>query len=232
MLTFAKIEVNSKFFEEKKIPPGHQIKITKKIEKIAAESKTHIGMSSTVRNSPQKKNLVIKEPRKQNNAFSAQTEFQITAPSKKPVGGMTEMSDGIGVGTDDGPGSLLNGHFDEKESHQSFLEALLEWRKGKNPPTETNETNGVIKPSATDKLESKGKTVRFDDGTEPKRAEKPQEGVKHISLKKLPKKLPESNSTGTVNDGKSFLFGGGGDTLWSMGDYPSQSDAGTDMFAE
>ena len=139
------------------------------------------------------------------------------------------MSDGIGVGTDDGPGSLLNGRFDEKESHQSFLEALYEWRKGKNPPPEITKENEIAKPTASDKQDSKAKTVRFSDGTEPKRVENLQEGVKHISLKKLPKKqLTENNSNDEIGAGKSFLFGGGGDGLWSMEDYPSQADAGTE----
>lgn len=32
------------------------------------------------------------------------------------------------AGTDEGGGDLLKGNFDEKESHNSFLEALMEFR--------------------------------------------------------------------------------------------------------
>lgn len=58
------------------------------------------------------------------------------APSYKPDSRVQrlvvehEVDDGIGCGTDSGPGgNLLDGQFDERGGHASFLDALNEWRK-------------------------------------------------------------------------------------------------------
>lgn len=147
-----------------KIPPGHQLKITKNLEKMGAKFEAeNAGLDSTADERKLSAQSEVDE-RPSNSYIKSHTDLEIIEDPTR-MGEIFEKSEGIAVGTDDGPGSLLNGQYNEQESHQSFLEALHAWRKGKNP-SDTTQPNGIIKTPSNDKpesRESRTKTVRFNE---------------------------------------------------------------------
>eukprot|EP01017_Pseudomicrothorax_dubius_P024693 TRINITY_DN2622_c0_g1_i5.p1 TRINITY_DN2622_c0_g1~~TRINITY_DN2622_c0_g1_i5.p1 ORF type:complete len:382 (+),score=115.63 TRINITY_DN2622_c0_g1_i5:139-1284(+) len=128
------------------------------------------------------------------------------------IGGKVEeqeqQADGIAIGTDDRESEdLRDGVYDEKKNHLAFLEALNEWREGKEKAKQEE-----AKPT---------KTVRFADNVEEEKQEKRERIAfrrnREGKVQEMQQEAPKS----------SFLFSGGG--TWNA---EESVMTGQDMFTE
>lgn len=207
-----------------KVATEDQIKIMNRIEELGAQNDEQ----HTTRS--EKGNEIYNS-----SAFHRETKLE----------DQVSKSNGVAVGTDDDLGGFKDGNFNEKESHQSFLEALNEWRQGKSQSTVSTQSSGIIKNASTDRPDSKSKTVRFNEEETKKQTEKPPIGVKNITTKKLTKKISATNSTGTIaktkltsegvtsgNGSQSQMESRNSKEMSSKGKNSRQSEAATDMTLE
>jgi len=158
-----------------KIPAGHQIKLSKRLEQLRQNNSI-----------PQKTPTPVQ---KTVNVISSATERKQTTdessniPKKSDYIQLEEPTKELAVGDDKSGGEFLQGTFNEAESHQSFLEALNEWRSTK--PIEDRKQESRQK-------NSRSKKVRF---VEPEKEEKEE-----VTKKKVP-----DNKGGKT----PFIFAGG-----------------------
>jgi hypothetical protein len=207
-------DVSTKHLVEMKIPAGHQIKIMKNIEKLRQTSNptpklSEMGVTTgteTTSTAATKSNVKISSARPKSDLI------ELEAPTKE-----TAIGDDNPIIQQKG-GDLLNGRFDEAESHKSFLEALEEYRKG-GKTTTTTDTATTKTDAASSKRpesksnarpESKNKSVRFSEDTQDNEGSR---DIHYISSKQLKKK------------DKNFLWGGGDN--WNMGEYPASKEHAT-----
>jgi len=217
------MEIQTKHLVDMKIPAGHQIKLTKRIENLRANDPNR-----SMRNS-----LPTATPTKSTTSSQSTTNTagvnvqQIKSNAESYYGSKTndyvqlaEPTREMAIGDDrKGGGELLGGTFNEAESHQSFLEALNEWRSGKAKPVEAEKTTV---PRAK---ESRSKKVRFAEAV-PENDEK-DDDVDYISTKPKAKVSAKPKEEKKEEAPKSFLFSGG--SAWNQVEVPGQSEHGTGM---
>jgi len=203
------MEIQTKHLVDMKIPAGHQIKLTKRIENLRANNPNN-SMRNTLPTPTQKATSQVATDRIKSNAESyygqkANDYIQLAEPTR-------EMA--IGDDRKEG-GELLQGAFNEAESHQSFLEALNEWRSGKAKPVEAEKKEPRAK-------ESRSKKVRF---AEPTQEKEEKDSVDYISTK--PKTTAKPKEEKKEESQKSFFFSGG--SSWNPAEVPAQQEHGTGM---
>lgn len=207
-----------------KIPAGHQIKITKKIEQLNQKTKN---LKTTILSNP--KVVVqtaddstsvginisqIESSRESYYGKKASESIQVAEPAKEKS-----------IGDEKTGGELLQGTFDEAESHKSFLEALNEWRSGKAKAKEPEpEKKPELQKREGRSKESRGKKVRFNEPAKKKDEEESEDdGVPYISTKAM-RKLEEEKKK--KEEKKSFFFSG--DNSWNVVQMPEHIESGTE----
>jgi len=162
-------EIQTKHLVDMKIPAGHQIKITKRVEALRQTTPTSANRNPqpTTQKLPtqsaESSQINLGQLKSSTFGQNASLYVELEGPSKNASTG------------EDRP--VIQGEFNEAESHQSFLEALNEWRSGKAKPMEFEKKEPVKK----EKKESRGKKVRFADA--PVEKEEKGDDVDYISMK-------------------------------------------------
>ncbi len=156
-------EIQTKHMVDMKIPAGHQIKITKRLEALRQTTPTSATRQPATQKVPSQSasssEINLGQLKSSSFGQNASNYIELEGPAKNASTG------------EDRP--MIQGEFNEVESHQSFLEALKDWRSGKAKPMEVEKKEPV-------KKESRGKKVRFADAP----AEKGEKGdVDYISMK-------------------------------------------------
>ena len=121
-----------------KIPAAHQIKIKNRIEVLNKEKKEveelhrkkDLKDSVSESESSKIKNIVL-YPKKE----APRLQEKVIAPSKTKLDHTNKIEKSSEPSGGEG-GELLKGTFDEQESHNSFLEALMQFRGQKKLPEE------------------------------------------------------------------------------------------------
>ena len=194
-----------------KIPAGHQIKLSKRIEALRQNTDSQASVilkpKTTQETETSSNGINIDHIKSNSQGYYGQKGsdyIQLAEPTRDTA-----------IGEDKTGGELLQGTFNEAESHQSFLEALNEWRSGKNKPvvTEKNEKR------ETRTKESRSKKVRFAEPVNEK--EEKEDEIDYISTKSLKKKEEKPAEK------KSFFFGGG--SSWNPTEVNAQKESGTGM---
>jgi hypothetical protein len=213
------MEIQTKHLVDMKIPAGHQIKLTKRIENLRANDPNR-----SIRNTLPTPTQKSTSQATTNNGVNVQ---QIKSNAESYYGSKTndyvqlaEPTKEMAIGDDrKGGGELLGGTFNEAESHQSFLEALNEWRTGKAKPVEAEKTTV---PRAK---ESRSKKVRFAEAV-PEKEEK-DDDVDYISTKPKAASASKPKEEKKQEAPKSFLFSGG--SAWNQVEVPDHQEHGTGM---
>jgi len=182
------LEIQTKHLVEMKIPAGHQIKLTKRLELLRQNTPSNKPKAPVQKTASVISSAVERKADSDNTFITKKSDYvQLEEPTKETA-----------VGDDKNGGELLQGAFNEAESHQSFLEALNEWRSTK--PIEEE------KPKSRPK-DSRSKKVRFAE---------PEKDNEETKKKPLNKK----------EDNKPFIFAGGETFIPS--DKHTSKDTGTD----
>jgi len=214
------MEIQTKHLVDMKIPAGHQIKLTKRIENLRANDPNR-----SIRNTLPTPTQKSTSQATTNSSVSVQQQIKSNAESyygskTNDYVQLAEPTREMAIGDDrKGGGELLGGTFNEAESHQSFLEALNEWRSGKAKPVETEKT---VAPRAK---ESRSKKVRFAE-TVPEKDEK-DDSVDYISTKPKAASSSKPKEEKKEEGPKSFFFSGG--SSWNQAEVPGQQEHGTGM---
>ncbi|KAL4470140.1 hypothetical protein ABPG72_016677 [Tetrahymena utriculariae] len=238
------LEINTEIMNSMKIPAGHQIKIQKRIDVLKEEQKKfdelhqkkemkdQQGESSIVKN-------IVLYPRVQRTdleELEPPTEGQDQYDSNYRISSSTATTNSQ---NEQKGGELLNGNFNEEESHKSFLEALMEFRgQGNKNMIENNFENERANLSTADRK----KSVRFADGVVDNERDHP------VKLLRRNKSTEDEDGTirgfaknsyqppqnlETINKEEKektptqktpFFYASGGDS-WSNEGFPYQTDA-------
>ena len=178
-----------------RIPLGHKLKIMKRIKELQREA----GEESKV-------GTEVKKPAKSSLVKHSELEAL-----PEPTGGVgVETSAQVNMSSQGG-NSLMQGEFNEAQSHQYFLEALKEWRSGGGTASGADNKENRVENSVgtTSERSKKEHHVRFDDAANE---------IKMINIES------------TVSEKKGFLYGAAsGGNAWNLPEMPSQEEAGTKM---
>ncbi|EAS05835.2 SAM domain protein (macronuclear) [Tetrahymena thermophila SB210] len=238
------LEINTEIMNSMKIPAGHQIKIQKRIEVLKEEQKQfdelHLKkeMKDQQGESSKVKNIVL-YPRVQRTdleELEPPTEEQDQYDSNYRISSSTATTNSQ---NESKGGELLNGNFNEEESHKSFLEALMEFRgQGKKNVIENNLENERANLSTADRKKSvrfaenvvnnerdhpvkllrRNKSTEDEDGTIRGFAKNSYQPP--IDLEIVDKQDKEKAPTQKT----PFFYSSGGDS-WSNEGFPYQTDA-------
>ena len=187
------LELNEQHLEAMRIPLGHKLKIMKRIKELQKDTAdvSKVGAEAKM---PTKSSLV------KHSELEALPE---------PTGGVgVETSAQANMGSQGN--SLMQGEFNEAQSHQYFLEALKEWRSG----------------GATASGDNKENQVENSVGTSNERTKKEH----HVRFSDEANEIKMINIESTVSEKKGFLYGAAsGGNAWNLPEMPSQEEAGTKM---
>ncbi|KRX08199.1 Sterile alpha motif/pointed domain [Pseudocohnilembus persalinus] len=149
------IELNTELLNDMMIPAGHQIKIMKKVDKLRQEKnlapqKEHILNQYKSSNYNKNNQNSLHPPKKRTDLVALEYEEPVAQKHSIAIGDEPSQPD-----TQKKQNSQFDGQFDEKESHKSFLEALMEWRGQKL----SDQTQGTEEEMNIEKK----KSVKFQD---------------------------------------------------------------------
>lgn len=208
------MDAQTKHFVDMKIPAGHQIKLSKRIEQLKQTTR------------PAEK--IILPNQKVDTKPANQINIDQVKASKTEYVQLDEPTKEQGIGDDRAEGGeLLKGAYNEAESHKSFQEALNEWRSGK-PATQQQQQQlpGSAGGSRKNRpKDSREKKVRFAEPADEKGKDDSDE-TEYISSKAVPKKK-EAPKVEKQDDKKSFFFSGG--SSWNQVEVPAQKETSTNM---